>query len=52
MKRYMDELVETMDGFVEFFGEITIEILQCICMILILITFPIWYLPYKFFRRK
>lgn len=52
MKRYMDELVETMDGYIEFISEITIEILKYICMMLILITFPIWYLPYKFFRRK
>lgn len=52
MKEWMDELVETMDGYVEFTGEIAIEMMKFVGKVFVLIVFPIWYLPYKFFRKK
>lgn len=52
MKEWMDELVETMDGWIEFIGETSIQMVKYIGAIIILITVPVWYLPYKFFRKK
>lgn len=52
MKRYMDNLVEEMDDYVSFIGETTIELAGYLVKCIILVTFPVWYLPYKFFRRR
>ena len=52
MKKWMDELVESMDDFIVFFAEIATELAGYIGKFIILVTFPVWYLPYKFFRRR
>ena len=52
MEEWMDELVETMDDYIDFLSEISLYIMKFITAVFVLITLPIWYLPYKFFRKK
>lgn len=52
MKEWMDELVETVDGYFEFMGEMASGMIKFVGTVFVLLAFPIWYLPYKFFRKK
>ena len=52
MEEYMDNLVESMDETVENLGECFFKIVRFIVGTILLITLPVWYLPYKILKRK
>lgn len=47
MIKFMDEIVEAVEQFVEGVGENTLIILGILAKIVVLITAPVWILPYK-----
>ena len=50
MIRFMDEIVEAVEQFVEGVGENALIILGIFAKIMIFITAPVWILPYKLIR--
>ncbi len=51
MIKFMDEIVEAVEQFVEGVGENALIILGVLAKIVILITTPAWIVPYKAIRR-
>ena len=52
MFEYMDEIVESLKGFTESAAEYGAEILLFFIKAVILITTPIWILPYVILRDR
>ncbi len=50
MIEFMDGIVDAVEQFVEGVGENTLIILGILAKIVILITTPVWILPYKMLR--
>lgn len=50
MIKFMDEIVEAVERFVEGVGENALIILGILAKIVIFITAPVWILPYKLIR--
>lgn len=50
MIEFMDEIVEAVEQFIEEGTENLIDILGILAKLLILITAPVWMLPYKAIR--
>lgn len=50
MIKFMDEIVEAVEQFVEGVGENALIILGILAKIVIFITAPVWILPYKLIR--
>lgn len=50
MIKFMDEIVEAVEQFAEEVGENALIILGILAKIVVLITAPVWILPYKLIR--
>lgn len=50
MIEFMDGIVDAVEQFAEGVGENTLIILGILAKIVILITTPVWILPYKMLR--
>lgn len=50
MIKFMDEIVEAVEQFVEGVGENALIMLEILAKIAIFITTPVWILPYKAIR--
>lgn len=50
MIKFMDEITEAVEQFLEGIGENALIILGILAKIVILITTPVWILPYKLIR--
>ena len=50
MIKFMDEIVEAVEQFVEGVGENALIILEILAKTVIILTTPVWILPYKAIR--
>lgn len=52
MIEFMDEIVEAVEQFIEQAAENALIIMGLLAKMVILITAPVWILPYKLLRER
>lgn len=52
MIRWFDEVYNWLNSFIEAVSDIGCIVIAMICMILTIITIPVWIVPYLIYRKK
>ena len=51
MFEFMDGIVDALEEFVQATGDIAVFVMICIAKAVLIITAPVWVLPYELWRK-